>query len=242
MNFFKKKPKIYNHYIFWIVFVIFFLMAIGYSFFQHLPYQNFAARQIINTLQSKNIKVSSLKVETINSSQISLSDIRLDYKLPIDLANLKIYYEIKNLKLAKINAQSTGVNLALDPYKLVIGDINLKAFLNDNQKWQGEVVIPVVTIVGLQSDPLLLSAKINFVLDEETLSANIRVRDKQNTTKADMVLSMPIGNMALGNLNIKQIQFPWGGGIVSSSSVNLPIEVKNPILFDINLSLINGYI
>ncbi len=302
-----------------IILPIILLLLGGILFWQYLPYQNFLSKQIINILESNNIKVSALNIESASSSEIVFSNIKLDGNPGLSLEHLKLEYDISKLVSGKLNSveaenadvnlykkdrkflvsglegflssgsknnnkiptdqaaleniaptkisirnlnilakdadfelflplnftfnlnpqaafnvDSTGIDLKIKPYQLTTGNIKFNAALN-NKKWQGEVVAPSVKITGLQADLPSFLTKIDFVLDSENLSAKINLNDDKNLIITNMELFLPVAKPTLGNLNIKQIQFPWGGGLISSQSINVALDMKSPILFNINL-------
>lgn len=312
----------FNKKFLWL-FAIALLLLILIFLWQYLPYQNFASRQIINILEYENIKVSALKVESANSSEIIISNIKLDENPGLSIGNLKLKYNLRKLATGRLNdieaeniqinlyrkdgkfqvsglekvlsstsqsdnklpidaaslqniaparidiknlnilakdedwqlslplnltfnlnplsllMASTGLNLDIKPYKLVTENISLNALWSESQKWQGEMVIPSVTITGLQDGMPPFSTNINFTLDAENLSAKIIMNDDNGLIKTDMELFLPVASPTSGNLNIKQIQFPFGGGLISSGAINVPLDMQNPILFAINLQNVN---
>ncbi len=291
-------------------------------FWQHLPYQNLAGQQIINILAAKNIKVSSLKVESANNAETIISNIKLNGNPGLNLEHLKLKYDwsifaagklnsleaeniavnlykknrifiisgledafsnttnnktsinqsnllniipakisLKNCNiLAKIDdlefslplnlnfrqnpttildIDSPGINVILKPYQLVTQNIHFNAILDDSGTWQGEINIPVVKITGLASELPPFLIKINFSLDTTNLLAKIILHNDDNIIKTDIELSMPVAHPNAANLNIKEIQLPWGGGSVSTKSVNIQLDMKSPILFNINLKQVD---
>jgi hypothetical protein len=45
---------------------------------------------------------------------------------------------------------------------------------------------------------------------------------------------LPIASSTSGNLNVKRIQFPLSGGVISSEEAHIPLDIKNPVLFNEN--------
>lgn len=167
------------------------------------------------------------KTILIKNLNISAKDSDIELLLPL---NLTFGFN----PTATLNMDSPGINLGIKPYHLVTEKIIFNAALN-SKKWQGEIITPSVKITGLKTELPEFLTKINFTLDAENLLANIIMNDDKNLIKTNMEVSLPTTNPASGNLNIKQIQFPWGGGIISSKSVNVQLDMKKLIEFDINL-------
>lgn len=137
--------------------------------------------------------------------------------------------------LATLNIDSPAISLKSKLYQLTTANMHSQVLLGDNKKWQGDATISSIKIDGLEQDMPALEMKAKFSLVEENLQANVFLKDTDNTIKADIELSLPIESPTSGNLNIKQIQFPWGGGVISSEAVHIPLDIKKPVLFNVNL-------
>lgn len=322
MNYYKKKNFVTKRYTLFVVYIVALLLFSGIFFWQYVPYQNFASKQIISILKSRNIAVVSLQVEKADSSQIILSNIKLEGSNGLSLGGLKATYNIQEIisgKLSTIDAEnidgniykkegkflingledfllndskdskivkvptdnnllqeiapqyvsiksfnisakdndielliplnftfsfsplatlkmdSSGASLKVGSYQIETGGINFNAVLSESDKWQGDIAISSIKIGGLEEERPPLAMTGNFVLDAASLLANIVIKDAGNITKADMVMSLPVADPSSGSLNIKNIQFPWGGGLISSESINVPLDMKTPVLLNINL-------
>lgn len=165
---------------------------------------------------------------SIKHLNISVKDGNLELSTPLNFT-----FSFK--PLATLDIESPGIILKSKPYQLTTANISSEIVLNDNKKWQGDVEISSIKIDGLEQDMPILAMKIVFSLGEENLLANVNLKDMDNTTIVDMELSVPIENPISGNLNVKLIQFPWGSGLISSEAVNIPLDMKNPVSFRVNL-------
>lgn len=182
-----------------------------------IPLDNDSLRSIV----PENISVKNL--------DISFKDEGLELSLPMNIT-----FNIN--PSAILNIESPGISLKAKPYEITTGQAKLKAELHENKKWHGNLVIPSIRIDGLDSAVALLLMNIDFELEQEVFLAKLSLTDESGVIKAAMELSFPPASPSSGILNIKQVQFPWGGGVISLGVVNVPLDMKNPILFNVNLS------
>ncbi len=181
------------------------------------------------------IPTDNKKLKKLLPDEITVKDINISAKNDVFELSFPMDIDFKFTPSATLNIDSKGMNLKANKYKLSTGDINLKANLINN-KWQGTIEISKIKVEGIPYDLPLLSMKMGFTISEDNIIASAVLNDKKNTVKLDAYLALPVANPTAGNINIKQVQFPYGGGMISSKSVKLALDMKSPISAKINLN------
>lgn len=315
--------NIFKTYKFWILLLLIIAAISAAILWRSLPYKNFIKSQIIKTLESKNIKISSLKIDNVDNFGIAISDIELDGNNPIKLAKLSAQYDlqdvlsgkvknieaddlelnlyskddkiliggledflknnkgssgsikiptdneslknilpdnlsIKNLNIsgdynniklhiplniysgfnpfAFLNVDSNTIRVEAHPYDVSIKDLKINSSLGEDKKWHGSLSSPDVEISGIEESELpAFALNSDFTLGEDEISANIYLSDKLNTTKADIKLIGSLNDIKSGNIIINHISFPWGGGVISSKNIKIPLSMDKPLSFSVKL-------
>ncbi len=215
------------------------ILAGAAIFWQHLPYQNAAGSKLRETLESKGIPVSSLIVEDMNNSGATLSTIELGTVQKLNIEKITAKFDMQKLLLGKtteLNAAITNLDLSAPPYQVSAANIDLTSSFNRKlNQWQGKINILSLIISGTPTAIPALSVNIDFTMKDGKLTATTIAKDSEDSTNGVIDISLPTANYKQGALHIKHIQFPWGGGLISTDSVNIPLDMQTPIAVTLNM-------
>ncbi|HCR86060.1 MAG TPA: hypothetical protein DIV86_05220 [Alphaproteobacteria bacterium] len=168
-----------------IISLLLILLLAGIIFFwQSLQYLEVAGGQLITLLGAKNIKVSSLKVNTLTNSQVEFSDIIIGEDSNLKVHNLKTSYDLSKLisgKLNNLEADDIEVNIYEKDGKFLIA--GLEKFLENNpQKDNAAKSINFTDIDSLRK-----------ILPERLVIKNMEISLKSRKIEAVLPLDVNFG-------------------------------------------------
>lgn len=98
----------------WVILAIGLLIAGVVQFWEYLPYNQTAAKQISNTLKSYGLSVESLEVTKLNQSEIILNNIQLSNNPGLKIAHINASYALEGFKnLIVHEVETNGIEAAL---------------------------------------------------------------------------------------------------------------------------------
>ncbi len=164
----------------------------------------------------------------------------------IDISNLHISVITGAMNLSAITnlsldmepqpiLEASGKDLQLHnkPYQVSIGSYILNAKLDEkNKQWKGKTILENILITGTPSPIPPLKITSDFISSAKDFNANIDIGDAKKTTAAHL----HVNNV---NLKIDYAKVPWGGGVISTNNVTLPISGNKPVAFDIKIDRVD---
>jgi Dicarboxylate transport len=212
------------------------VLVIAAVFWQRLPYENIVANLIKQKLESKGVVVSALTIDSVSGSEAVMSKIELALPAPLNIEKLTAKYSLLNLFFGnkKFDADIVGIKLTARAYEIFADKIIINANKADGTL-RSKIEIPSINISGAPAEIPTLTTLIDFSAQDKNILAKINIFDKTRTISADTELSFDVADIEKRNLLIKEILFPWGGGILSVEPGNISLNTKKPIVATLNL-------
>jgi len=205
-----------------------------------IPYQGIIQKKLKKAIEDHGIKVTSLNIESINNNTATISELELGDKPSLNITRIELAYRLQRLLTSGfdantgINADATAIIVKSDPY--TINADELKADMQGNNgTWKGTVAIPKLDIKDLEQDIPTLTVNSEMKFDREKLNADTVINDKTKEYSAEIISALLFNAPRSGNINIKHMQFPWGGGRIYADNVIISLAFDKPIKIGIHL-------
>lgn len=140
----------------------------------------------------------------------------------------------------RLSIKLSSLSVSAKTYQLTAPFVEISAVFDaEKAQWEGTLKGDKFQLTGTPEELPPLKAKGDFTVSAKKATGALELNDSKSEKKAAFSLNLPLNKSEGGKLQVKELVFPWGGGILRTEKISVALAGDKPIRIPLQLEQVD---